>query len=65
MEIYFNSERVAVNESISLQEVLQMKVITGSFAVAVNRKFIARGQYAQVMINEGDSIDVVFPMQGG
>lgn len=66
MEVYFNSKKILVNENISLQEVLQMNaVIAGSFAVAVNRKFIARGQYAQTMVSEGDSIDVVFPMQGG
>ena len=35
------------------------------FAVAINDTFIARNQYQETLIKEGDRIDVVSPMQGG
>lgn len=66
MEVYFNSKRICVEENISLHTVLEVSgVTTGSFAVAVNRQFVPRGQYTETMVNEGDYIDVVLPMQGG
>ena len=36
-----------------------------TFAVALNSDFVGRGDYAQTPIKEGDSIDVLFPIQGG
>ena len=36
-----------------------------TFAVALNSDFVGRDDYAQTPIKEGDSIDVLFPIQGG
>lgn len=35
------------------------------FAIAINDTFIARNQYQETLLKEGDRIDVVSPMQGG
>ena len=35
------------------------------FAVAINDTFVARNQYQETLLKDGDRIDVVSPMQGG
>lgn len=64
--INLNSQKINLPENNSLAEVLTHQGYTGDyFAVALNRKFIARGQYAETILTENDSIDIIFPMQGG
>jgi len=36
-----------------------------SFAVALNGDFVGKEDYQETSINQGDSIDVLFPIQGG
>jgi len=36
-----------------------------SYAVALNGKFIGKSDYSLTKINSRDSIDVLFPIQGG
>ena len=35
------------------------------FAVALNKQFIPQRLYATVLLQDGDSIEIVTPMQGG
>ena len=66
INIYLNSKKIALNESRSLHDELEINGMTsGKFAIAVNRVFVPRGQYDKTQMNDGDEIDVVFPMQGG
>ena len=37
----------------------------GTFAVAVNETFVHRGEYASKIIQAGDRVEIVMPMQGG
>jgi sulfur carrier protein len=36
-----------------------------SFALALNSDFVNKSQYASTRLNDGDSIDVLFPIHGG
>lgn len=36
-----------------------------AFAVALNGEFVPRTQYAEVILNEGDALDIVTPVGGG
>ncbi len=36
-----------------------------TFAVALNSEFVGRDFYSTTPIKQGDSIDVLFPIQGG
>ena len=66
IHIYLNAKKIVLNEMLTLQEVLKRNgFVTGNFAVAINRKFIPRGQYNETEVKDGDLIDVVTPMQGG
>ncbi|WP_295861147.1 sulfur carrier protein ThiS [uncultured Neisseria sp.] len=35
------------------------------FAVAVNTHFVAKGAYAETVLNENDKVDIVRPVVGG
>ena len=35
------------------------------FAVAVNTGFVAKGAYAETVLNENDKVDIVRPVVGG
>jgi sulfur carrier protein len=37
----------------------------GFFAVALNRKVIARKRWAETPLGEGDAVEIVTPRQGG
>ncbi|SFC54136.1 sulfur carrier protein ThiS [Pseudoalteromonas denitrificans] len=69
MNISINAQEFQIKESISLADVLidysLKKHIKGSFAVALNSKFIAKGHYAKTILNAGDKIDIMSPIAGG
>jgi sulfur carrier protein len=44
-------------------EALEYKV--KGFAVAVNTTFVPIAKYDETIINEGDAIDILAPVQGG
>ena len=51
---------------ISLQETLEALSIQGEhFAVAVNLQFVPRRKYPETPIQENDSLEILYPMQGG
>lgn len=66
IQIYFNQEKIMIGEITTLVEVLNQRMDEHSlFAIAINRRFIARGYYASTLLQEGDLIEIISPMQGG
>ncbi len=62
-ETYLETEKP--NMLIALQQYLTSEQLQQSFAAALNGKFVGRNYYQQTLVNRGDSIDVMFPIQGG
>lgn len=51
---------------LSVREALTILGYPGRhFAVAVNLHFVARGLYETTQLKNGDSLEIVSPMQGG
>lgn len=70
MNIYINGGRFTIEHveayvDHALQQFLSDAQKDTTFAVALNSDFIGRGDYARTPIKEGDSMDVLFPIQGG
>jgi sulfur carrier protein len=64
--IYFNVEKIILEKSISLAELLEkQKMETIYFATAVNRVFIPRSQYQHTQLQQDDHVEIILPMQGG
>lgn len=70
MNIFINGDRFNIEQSNAfvsnaLQAFLSEPQQDTTFAVALNSEFIGRDEYQTTTINQGDSIDVLFPIQGG
>lgn len=64
--VYLNAEPKDIHQTISLTEALkQWGYSHNYFAIAINRTFIPNTHYSTTFLQEGDTIDVVAPMQGG
>ena len=64
MTITINGELLTI-KSAALVDVLQNFGAKAPFAVALNGEFIPQSLHASTTINEGDSIELLSPIQGG
>ncbi|CAN5240933.1 hypothetical protein BH10PSE19_BH10PSE19_13500 [soil metagenome] len=66
MQIQLNGQQLTLLTGISLQDFLEGKGYNGDyFSVALNYTFVPRCLYVKTLLKEGDSLEVVMPMQGG
>ncbi len=66
MNITINGQLKNFEAPLNLYDVLaQEEVIGMMIAVAHNGHVVPKGDYTQVFINDGDTIEIVAPMQGG
>ena len=66
IEVSVNGERKSLEENLNvleLIEVLNYKI--KGFAVAINTTFVSIKSYESTVIKEGDTIDILAPVQGG
>jgi len=66
VSIYLNDAVQQIEPTQSLQELLiQNNYIDQHFAVAINNQLIRRMAYNKTLLNPGDRVDIIVPMQGG
>ncbi len=65
MRIVINQEPRELPEGMTLAEAVDLLQLSGPFAVAVNQEFVPRSQYAQVLLREGDQLEILTPAAGG
>ena len=66
LKITINGKAKEIKRSESLHDVLlQEQEIQSPYAVAVNMQFVAKDEYKNFQLDDGDQIDIVTPMQGG
>lgn len=66
IKIRMNDQDFHVDADTSLFDALKNQGYSNNnFAIAINRRFIPRSQYANQLLNEGDTIEILAPMQGG
>jgi thiamine biosynthesis protein ThiS len=66
--VFINNEATLLEAGLSLQIVVDgrlSKSLAPFCAVAVNRCFVSRERYAQTILQDQDTLDLVIPMQGG
>ncbi|MGN7618731.1 MAG: sulfur carrier protein ThiS [Ehrlichia sp.] len=65
--LIINGKAMSFEAELALNEILCMCGYNTDlpFAVAVNKNLVLRSQYSSTYLNNGDVIDVVYPMQGG
>lgn len=73
MNIFINGKSFTINIDENETPVVERALMTflnteqqqTTFAVALNSNFVGRGDYSRTAIKAGDSIDILFPIQGG
>lgn len=57
-----NDTKITIGSALELYFSESQKI---SFAVALNGDFVSRDSYETTLVNNGDSLDVLLPIQGG
>ena len=66
MKVMINGEAKDCTAPLNVRDVLDGQGYGDMLvAVARNGEFVAKGTYGDVMVEEGDLIEIVSPMQGG
>lgn len=67
MIIFINGDKTKLNKNTSLEKFLKKNFsnLSSSYAVALNNEFIPRSSYQDIIINDGDKIEVVTAQPGG
>ena len=66
IKVSINGEIKEISENLNVKELIKaLNYKTKSFAVAVNTTFVAIDSYSKTIINDGDTIDILAPVQGG
>ncbi|MCF2910295.1 MULTISPECIES: sulfur carrier protein ThiS [Pseudoalteromonas] len=65
MNISYNGQALTLSQPQSLLEVIEAQGAKAPFAVALNGQFVPRSTLAEQRLQEGDSIELLSPIQGG
>ena len=67
MIIFINGDKTKLNKNTTLEKFLKKNFsnLSSSYAVALNNEFIPRSSYQDIIINDGDKIEVVSAQPGG
>ena len=66
INVALNGEIKPITPGSNLQQLLdEWQLVAKNFAIAINQQFIPRSAYTETVVNDGDSIELLVPMQGG
>ena len=66
IKVSVNGEIKEIQEDLNINELIKaLEYKTKGFAVAVNTTFVSISTYSKTKIKEGDTIDILAPVQGG
>ncbi len=66
IEVSVNGDLRKLDEGLNIAQMIEaLNYKTKGFAVAVNTTFVAIKSYKETIIQAGDSIDILAPVQGG
>ncbi|NOZ90853.1 MAG: sulfur carrier protein ThiS [Epsilonproteobacteria bacterium] len=66
MKISINGEiKEFENKSLTIKDILEEMNYGKGIAVALNETFVLRDKYQETIVNSGDRLDILSPVQGG
>lgn len=64
--ISFNDEPLHIDQHTRLSDLLAAQEnLDEPYAVALNAEFVPRSQYQDILLSDGDSLDILSPVGGG
>lgn len=64
VELNGETKDVELNFNLA-QAIIEWNLSAQQFAIAVNENFIPQSQYANTILQSGDRVELLVPMQGG
>lgn len=65
MNLIINGEKREIESKMTLLNLLLLLGATEPYAVAVNHSFVPRNQCDEIILADGDQIEILSPIQGG
>ena len=66
IKVSVNGELKELTENLNIKQLIEVLNYTQKgFAIAVNTTFVSIKSYEKTIINDGDTIDILAPVQGG
>ena len=66
IKVSVNGEIKELKENLNVKQLIEaLEYKTKGFAVAINTTFVPIAKYEETIINNGDTIDILAPVQGG
>ena len=66
IKVSVNGEVKELDENLNIKQMIEaLNYKTKGFAVAVNTTFVSIKSYEDTIIKDGDTIDILAPVQGG
>ena len=66
IKVSINGEIKELQKGLNISKMIEvLNYKTEGFAVAVNTTFVSIKSYDETLINDGDTIDILAPVQGG
>jgi len=66
IKVSVNGELKELENDLNVSEMIEaLEYKVKGFAVAVNTTFVPIAKYSETIIKEGDTIDILAPVQGG
>lgn len=65
MQILVNQKPLEVPLNCTLADALQLAQVGGTFATALNQRFVPKAQHMHTALQANDQIDIIVPITGG
>ena len=66
IKVSVNGEIREVDKNLNIKQLIEaLNYKQKGFAIAVNTTFVSIKAYGETIINDGDTIDILAPVQGG
>ncbi|MEI5640403.1 MULTISPECIES: sulfur carrier protein ThiS [unclassified Pseudoalteromonas] len=65
MKVELNGEEIHLHRSQNIEEFISARGAQPPYAVALNGTFVSRTELASTMLNDGDKVELLSPIQGG
>lgn len=66
IKVSLNGKEKSLKEGCTLNEaIMTLSISDSSYAVAINEQFVPKSSYTSTILQGGDRVELLVPMQGG
>lgn len=66
INVFLNDNEKSLREGCTLKEaIMTLSISDTTYAVAINEQFVPKSSYSSTILQAGDRVELLVPMQGG